>query len=413
MTLARPISSTSVMARRQAKAAVLTLTSLREDITYGPGPYKVDREQGIIFEVKILGWDSKNGRRYLREDIERKLHLYEGKPCNIDHPKRPEDSRASEDRFGRFVNPRLKEDGVYADLHYLKSHPMAERLCEAAERMPDIFGFSHNADGECERQGDLLLVTSLNEVRSIDLVSDPATTGGLFEQRHPMKKIKLKAFLEALKAKAKGKGKEIVKALMEDDYGIADTAMMEQPPEEEGDYKEHLVSAIGTLVASDDPASHELAKKVLAMLKPESADGEIGDEEETPISEEEDETDDDEDKKAEESHKRKANPAMTQLQEQLAAQGKELAAIKAEKIRLDLLEFIRAECGKRDLPADKELLEGMQAIGDRKKITAQLDYHKKTRAPTKKQTPWSQTTDSRLTESADKSHEQWIKEIFH
>ena len=186
-----------------SKVARKLLVSLREGLHRPSSPSRVDRDKGIIYDVKILGPESVNKRRYTSKAIHEavRARLYEGAPCNVDHPDKPTDSRKAMDRFGKFVNVIEKADGVYADLHYLKSHPMAERVCEAAERMPDILGFSHNANGEGKHDNDgTLVVETITEVTSVDLVADPATTHGLFESQKPMKTIKLTDALKAIKA---------------------------------------------------------------------------------------------------------------------------------------------------------------------------------------------------------------------
>ena len=70
---------------------------------------------------------------------------------------------------------------------------MAERICEAAERMPDVFGLSHNAggDGDYDKNG-IFVVSNIVEVRHVDLVADPATTKSLQESRQtkPLKESK-------------------------------------------------------------------------------------------------------------------------------------------------------------------------------------------------------------------------------
>jgi len=74
---------------------------------------------------------------------------------------------------------------------------MAERLCEAAESMPTAFGLSHDVsdwEGHVNDQG-VYVVTAINKVASVDLVSDPGSTNGLFEshrQELPVKKKKQK-----------------------------------------------------------------------------------------------------------------------------------------------------------------------------------------------------------------------------
>lgn len=144
---------------------------------------RVDRERGVISGVKVLGTTSSNGRRYLPEAIRDAAHLYEGASVRIDHPDDPEDQRSSDSVLGWLRDVRIGDDGsLYADLHYLQSHPFAKRLVEAAERNPRLLGLSHNASGDTDVDRDgTVVVHSITEVRSVDLVADPATTRGLFE----------------------------------------------------------------------------------------------------------------------------------------------------------------------------------------------------------------------------------------
>jgi hypothetical protein len=146
-------------------------------------PLKVDRASGTIFNVKIIGFDSENNRKYLPNALKEAKGLYENVKVNIDHPKNdPTDARSAYDRFGKLVNVRYVEGkGLFGDLVYLKSHPMANRIIEAAERMPEAFGLSHNAQGEGEKEGDIFVVNKVTEVRHVDLVADPATTKSLSE----------------------------------------------------------------------------------------------------------------------------------------------------------------------------------------------------------------------------------------
>lgn len=146
---------------------------------------RVDRKTGIIRGVKILGLKSDNQRRYTSNAVKDAIKLYENIRVNIDHPDKPDDVRSAESRFGKLVNVRFIDgDGLYGDLEFLKSHPMAERICEAAERMPDAFGLSHNAQGEGDEDKDgTFIVSKIVEVRHVDVVADPATTRSLSEAR--------------------------------------------------------------------------------------------------------------------------------------------------------------------------------------------------------------------------------------
>lgn len=152
----------------------------------------VDREKGIIKGVKIIGFNSQNGRKYLPEALKDAVPMYEGIKVNIDHPEKgPTQQRSSHDRFGKFINVRFVEsEGVYGDLLYLKNHPLAESVCEAAEReeLNDVFGMSHNAQGEgMVDKKNIFVVSKITEVRHVDLVADPATTKSLTESQAPGK----------------------------------------------------------------------------------------------------------------------------------------------------------------------------------------------------------------------------------
>jgi hypothetical protein len=150
---------------------------------------RVDRESLVIYGVHLCGFNSRNGGRYTRSAFENAIDLYEGAKCNINHPnrERPNEDRSVGDRLGIFRNVRVCDDGLHGDLHYVKSHPFAEYVCESAERMPELLGFSQNAttiqvpDG----QGGVIH-ESIKRVRSVDLVADPATTNSIFESEENM-----------------------------------------------------------------------------------------------------------------------------------------------------------------------------------------------------------------------------------
>lgn len=147
---------------------------------------KVDREKGVIFGVKCLGRESKNGRTYSDRALSDAVNLYEGSEVNVDHPDgSTEDGgfeRQMADGFGVLRSTSLRASGVFADLHYLKSHPLAEVIAERAERFPGHFGMSHVALGEMtETEPGNFVVEGLASVESVDIVRRPATNAGLFE----------------------------------------------------------------------------------------------------------------------------------------------------------------------------------------------------------------------------------------
>ncbi|HSV28362.1 MAG TPA: hypothetical protein VLL76_02355, partial [Candidatus Omnitrophota bacterium] len=143
---------------------------------------KVDRERGVIPGVKLLGAMSARGREYPREVMTKAMPLYEGRPVNVDHVD-PGGRRSYRDRIGAIKNVTLKEDGLYGDFHYNPKHALAEQLAWDAENAPQNVGFSHDARGPSKLKGGRVVVESIDRVISVDLVANPATTQGLFEDR--------------------------------------------------------------------------------------------------------------------------------------------------------------------------------------------------------------------------------------
>jgi len=156
--------------------------SLLMEVAFSSSP-RVDRDAGVIRGVKILGQESKNGRSYSEAALAQAAELYEGLGVNIDHDTKrtPAGDRKLVDGFGYLQNVAVGADGVYGDLVYLKSHVLAEQVCEAAERMPRQLGLSHNAEGYVVTRDGKTIVEGISRIRSVDIVRSPATNRGLFE----------------------------------------------------------------------------------------------------------------------------------------------------------------------------------------------------------------------------------------
>ncbi len=146
----------------------------------------VDAEKGIIEGVKILGLASRNGRTYLKETVARAVPLYEGAKVNINHPAKtdPNKPRDYRDRIGQIRNVRMEQGdgGLFGDFHFNPKHALAEQLVWDAEHAPENVGFSHNVGAKTRRTGQQEIVEEITQVMSVDLVADPATTQGLFEE---------------------------------------------------------------------------------------------------------------------------------------------------------------------------------------------------------------------------------------
>lgn len=240
----------------------------------------VDREAGVIPHVKVLGFESKNGRSYSPAAVRKAIGLYEGRGVNVDH-RRANDKkgdRSVKEHFGALRACAVEPDGLYADLHYVKSHPEAEPICERAERFPDQLGMSHDAEGKIikPKRGGKVAVESIDTVLCVDVVRYPATTDGLFESE----------------------GQEMAELQEVDGLPpdmVADAVVPVAPPEEVPAVTPEDAARIGFLAEIDailqGGGSMDEMKSAIAAIVAPSANpgdgeegGEGGDEESTPES---------------------------------------------------------------------------------------------------------------------------------
>jgi hypothetical protein len=145
---------------------------------------RVDRAGGVIRGVKLLGLTSRNGRRYREDALAEAVALYEGAKVNVNHPKgHPLAPRDYQDRLGIVHGVEFRTgEGLFGDLHFNPRHALSEQLVWDAEHAPQNVGMSHNVLARTKREGDETVVEAITKVQSIDLVADPATTTGLYEQ---------------------------------------------------------------------------------------------------------------------------------------------------------------------------------------------------------------------------------------
>lgn len=145
---------------------------------------RVNRDEGVLLGVKLIGLNSRNGRRYREAALSRAAALYEEAKVNVNHPKEgPLAPRDYQDRLGviRGVEFRAGE-GLFGNLHFNPKHALAEQLAWDAEHNPRNVGFSHNVQAKLSRDEAGTIVEEITRVQSVDLVADPAATVGLFEQ---------------------------------------------------------------------------------------------------------------------------------------------------------------------------------------------------------------------------------------
>jgi hypothetical protein len=155
---------------------------LQEFVTSRGAQIHVDAATGVIRGVKLLGLESRNGRRYLPAALAQAAALYEGAKVNVNHPKgSPLAARDYQDRLGSIRNVRVAAEGLFGDLHYNPKHALAEQLAWDALHAPENVGFSHNVEARTSRSAGQTLVEAIVKVQSVDLVADPATTSSLYE----------------------------------------------------------------------------------------------------------------------------------------------------------------------------------------------------------------------------------------
>ena len=146
-------------------------------------PLRVDRENSVVHGVRVCGPESKNRRRYPAAVFESAHGKYAGVPVNVDHHK-PGTDVPAHSRFGRLINPRVVNGGITCDLQYNPKHPFAEPFVWACENNPHLYGLSHVARVGWRHDSNGSTAESIDEVASVDIVADPATTKTVFESHN-------------------------------------------------------------------------------------------------------------------------------------------------------------------------------------------------------------------------------------
>lgn len=163
------------------KAPVQKTKRFRERATHQSTPLVVDKAAGIIKDVLVLGTASRGMGVYPAPVMQAAVQKYEGMPTFVNHTR--DGSHPSYDnKLGVHRNPHMSPEGIRTDFHFNPEHRCASQLVWDAENDPRNVGFSHDADCAYEVQNGKRVVRSIDKVYSIDLVTRPGTTGGLFEE---------------------------------------------------------------------------------------------------------------------------------------------------------------------------------------------------------------------------------------
>jgi hypothetical protein len=141
---------------------------------------------GFVRGVRLLGLRSVNRRNYDTPGVRKTAveHLTNAR-IYIDHPAQPADPRSYRDAFGvvescRYVAGR----GYYGDIRYNPEHPLAKQFTWDVKNNPTGLGMSVNARvkyGPKKSASGDDDVESIDLIRSLDVVTRPATSAGIFE----------------------------------------------------------------------------------------------------------------------------------------------------------------------------------------------------------------------------------------
>jgi hypothetical protein len=163
------------------------LIDLQEFRTGALKTARLNRTLNVIEGTVLITPTSQNGprgkRRYSEAALAQIAAMSEGLPAYANHvaPELAFKPRDVRDLIGRHQNVRYDAatGTVKSDLHVLEHHvPWVFGL---AERLGDVVGNSLVSRGAVTMEGDTEVVTEIALLRSADLVSDPASTKGLFE----------------------------------------------------------------------------------------------------------------------------------------------------------------------------------------------------------------------------------------
>lgn len=163
------------------------ITKLKRLVESYTGKVRVDREAGIIYDVLMLGTESRNGITYPDSTRAAAVPLFEGLKANLSHGddrtmkglRRPRDFQV---RIGKYKDVRNTPDGIRGNLKVLKSHPWANVLFDAAEEDADMFSLSPVMVGMVNETTNPNVCVKIKEARSVDIVTDGGTTKSLFEE---------------------------------------------------------------------------------------------------------------------------------------------------------------------------------------------------------------------------------------
>ncbi|NVM56008.1 MAG: hypothetical protein HWN66_20085 [Candidatus Helarchaeota archaeon] len=138
-----------------------------------------------IKNIAIINKISKNNRIYSNEALENIVDLVnDGIKVFADHKSKDSNgvARSVRDLIGRVTNSHKDNGLIRGDLEVLENHK--DWVFAIAKQMPEVCGMSIVASGRISAERDSEgreQVESVTRLKSVDLVSEPATTFSMFE----------------------------------------------------------------------------------------------------------------------------------------------------------------------------------------------------------------------------------------
>ncbi|MBA3761733.1 MAG: hypothetical protein H0X04_00120 [Chthoniobacterales bacterium] len=248
---------------------------------------KLNKEKGIVENVHILGLKSANGYTYLEAAAQKALPKYEDASIYLNHSK---EARKVEDKFGFVSKPRFVEGkGIYGDVHYNTAHSYAPAFAWWVENNSSQVGMSHSVGVQFDERTKT--VTAIEDVNSVDLVSDPATVKGLFESIQPNLPAQEVENIMDL-AELKSKHADLVAKIAEEAIAklLADEAKLAEALKDikSEDRSEVFVESVRAALGDSDKVRKlvEDRKALIAARVPAAESTEIGKGDKKPVKEE-------------------------------------------------------------------------------------------------------------------------------
>lgn len=143
-----------------------------------------DKTEMVIRDHVVLGPISKNGYTYPVKTQQESIGVFEGAKAYLNHPVARDmgEARDVRDLIGQHKNIRVVGEKTYSDLYLVNNRTVQDHVLPIVESAPSLIGSSVVIRGKLKKvEGGIPEMAQILACRSIDLVSEPATTQGLYE----------------------------------------------------------------------------------------------------------------------------------------------------------------------------------------------------------------------------------------